>query len=434
LGYAFGVLDVSYAHEGTLVEVPSIDGISVQGMQDSALEARFLGALRRLEVGGKPVTVESGIDDHRTGYVVRVGGRMWRLSPQVNYGRAEGLEIGVSADYVLHPMDPPTAGLRRRPIAVFLDGWRYHRDQTGHDLLQRQLLVASGRAWTWTLTWQDLDEVLLRDAAPPASALPLTPDAVRQAAAVAKAPHLGHLLDRPLLQVLADELAADRDADWPRFAGALVGLALGAAPPLPWSVATEGLLPAALAPIADEPVARAARFSDVQGVTVAAGVTGDRRVIAVLHLDDAWGDDDRHDRDRWRAALRAFQVLHALPDAWATAAASSTSDLVHLVRRREAMPRPGEKLGWAEEAARADLLDAEEAELAREIARSGVEIPEIGYDVVVGTRVVAEAVLAWPARRVAVLCRGDEGSRAEGWRMIPFEMARESGVLVGALG
>jgi len=91
-------------------------------------------------------------------------------------------------------------------------------------------------------------------------------------------------------------------------------------------------------------------------------------------------------------------------------------------------------LGWAQEAVRSDLLDTDEADLAREIARSGSETPEIAYDVVLGTRVVAEAVLAWPARRVAVLCRGDGGSRAEGWRLIPFEMAWESGVLVGALG
>ena len=79
---------------------------------------------------------------------------------QIELGNTDGFPIGISIDFVLWPASSELREQDRKPIAVFLDGFEYHKDRIGHDLLQRQLLLASGRFDVWSLTWFDLDQAL----------------------------------------------------------------------------------------------------------------------------------------------------------------------------------------------------------------------------------------------------------------------------------
>ena len=45
-------------------------------------------------------------------------------------------------------------------MAVFCDGWMYHRDTVREDAQKRSALVASGRFWVWSVTSDDVKAAL----------------------------------------------------------------------------------------------------------------------------------------------------------------------------------------------------------------------------------------------------------------------------------
>ena len=60
-------------------------------------------------------------------------------------------------------------------IAVFLDGWQFHKDSIPVDLAKRMAVAKSGKFSVWTLTWDDIETVLQgKDSATP-SPWPRTP-------------------------------------------------------------------------------------------------------------------------------------------------------------------------------------------------------------------------------------------------------------------
>jgi len=64
--------------------------------------------------------------------------------------KADKAEIG---DAVLRALRPTSDN---PPVAIFMDGFEYHRDRTHQDSLQRMALVRAGFR-IWSLTWKDLD-------------------------------------------------------------------------------------------------------------------------------------------------------------------------------------------------------------------------------------------------------------------------------------
>ena len=49
---------------------------------------------------------------------------------------------------------------QKRPIAVFCDGWSFHKDTIRADAIKRSALVASGRFWVWSVTHDDVKAAL----------------------------------------------------------------------------------------------------------------------------------------------------------------------------------------------------------------------------------------------------------------------------------
>ncbi|MBK6287410.1 MAG: hypothetical protein IPF49_07205 [Gammaproteobacteria bacterium] len=60
--------------------------------------------------------------------------------------------IACKPDFLLWPESAPGT----LPIAVFLDGWQYHRNRIGDDIAKRMAIARSGRFTVWTLTAGDV--------------------------------------------------------------------------------------------------------------------------------------------------------------------------------------------------------------------------------------------------------------------------------------
>jgi DEAD/DEAH box helicase domain-containing protein len=138
-----------------LEKVTSVADIYVNPNFDSELESKFIESLRRL--GGKErlpfIRLVQDIVQGKSGYLLEVGAERYWVEPQVELGPMEGVAVMCKPDFVLWPAQSRSP---RRPIAVFCDGWAYHQSITREDAQKRNALVASGRFWVWTVTWEDV--------------------------------------------------------------------------------------------------------------------------------------------------------------------------------------------------------------------------------------------------------------------------------------
>lgn len=139
--------------------VASIAEIYINPNFDSELEARFIESLRRMSgVGGLPfVKLVQDIVQGKSGYLLEVGEQRYWIEPQVDLGPNEGVKAPCRPDFVLWPSQSRS---QRRPIAVFCDGWAYHQASTREDAHKRSALVASGKFWVWSVTWEDVQSAM----------------------------------------------------------------------------------------------------------------------------------------------------------------------------------------------------------------------------------------------------------------------------------
>lgn len=137
-----------------LVKTDTLKNVKVNVLFDSELEARFIEALRRVRNPDLDVSLTKEVVKGKPGYFLRIGKRSYRIEPQVKLGEKEGVVVPSLCDFVFWPA---RSQHELKPVAVFTDGFLYHRDRVGLDLAQRMAIVKSGRFVVWSLTWKDVE-------------------------------------------------------------------------------------------------------------------------------------------------------------------------------------------------------------------------------------------------------------------------------------
>lgn len=147
--------------EGEHQWVQDDQGLSVLGGNpwvDSELEARFPEALARFSgedcVANQRVRVSQDIIRGKHGYRLTIGELGYEMEPQVDLGASDGVQFASRPDFVLWP-----ARRGFKPVAVFLDGYKFHAKEGSTDLLKRQALMHAGFL-VWTLSWYDVNKVM----------------------------------------------------------------------------------------------------------------------------------------------------------------------------------------------------------------------------------------------------------------------------------
>lgn len=143
------------------IVLEKVDGLSKVKRNpwiDSELEARFADALKQLNglpaISGARVRVNKDIVNGKSGYTLDVGDYSYKIEPQVGLAGTNGLYPS-KPDFVIYSTKH---SLSFKPIAVFLDGYEYHKNIVHEDLLKRQALIRSGEYMVWSLTWQDVNQ------------------------------------------------------------------------------------------------------------------------------------------------------------------------------------------------------------------------------------------------------------------------------------
>lgn len=141
-------------HREQLRPTETLRNIPINALFDSELEARFIEALHRMRAEEHPVSLSKELVHGKPGYFFRIGECAYSIEPQVPLGPEDGVSIASKADFVFHPA---RAQGGEKPIAVFTDGYFYHRNRIGQDMAQRMAIVHSGRYHVWSLTWKDVE-------------------------------------------------------------------------------------------------------------------------------------------------------------------------------------------------------------------------------------------------------------------------------------
>ncbi len=140
----------------SLVKIPSINAIPVNSLFDSELERLFLEALARSSCEQRPIEVRKQLVNMKEGYYLRIGEMSWEIEPQVVMGQTDGIAVLSKPDFVLWP----SRGVKGvKPLAIFTDGYAYHKDIVGLDSLKRMAIAKNGKFHVWSLSWKDVQQV-----------------------------------------------------------------------------------------------------------------------------------------------------------------------------------------------------------------------------------------------------------------------------------
>lgn len=140
--------------KNNLKEAKALNDINTNKLFDSELERRFIGALKRSSRAQRKITVTAAIVKGKEGYNLNINGSSWQIEQQVDLGPEDNVAVKCRPDFVFWPVNNA-----KLPVAVFTDGFKYHKDKVADDTLKREAIRRSGKFVVWSLTTKDVYDV-----------------------------------------------------------------------------------------------------------------------------------------------------------------------------------------------------------------------------------------------------------------------------------
>jgi DEAD/DEAH box helicase domain-containing protein len=151
---AIRLVETILAQADQLEAVARVSDIDIHPLIKSELEKSFLESLRAVP----GAQLQAKIVRNKPGYLWHAADTAWEIAPQMDVPVGSIVDVPSTPDFVLYPVRADQS----RPVAVFLDGFRFHADEAaGHnrvarDVQQRQALLQSGQYWVWSFSWEDI--------------------------------------------------------------------------------------------------------------------------------------------------------------------------------------------------------------------------------------------------------------------------------------
>lgn len=138
--------------KGNIEKINKLNDIPVNPLFDSELEQRFMEAIR-LKVGA--ANVSDTIRNGKHSYYIKLGEMAWEIEPQVLLDAGNGVKVTSKPDFVFWPINADD----HLPVAVFTDGFLYHKDIVADDTVKREAIRRSGKFRVWALSYKDVQSV-----------------------------------------------------------------------------------------------------------------------------------------------------------------------------------------------------------------------------------------------------------------------------------
>ncbi|MDO5310075.1 MAG: DEAD/DEAH box helicase [Planctomycetia bacterium] len=147
------------------LEDGSLDKVDTDQIYDSELEYNFVERLAQYNKDGVRILAEKAVVNSRQGskegYLLKIADQKrdypvyWELVPQVDLGTPEDkVAVKCRPDFILYPAQNTPSDAD--PVAVFVDGFTYHKDRIADDTLKREAIRRSGEFRVWSLSWHDV--------------------------------------------------------------------------------------------------------------------------------------------------------------------------------------------------------------------------------------------------------------------------------------
>lgn len=153
---AIALLKTILSGKENRTEIKKLAQVDTNHLFDSELEREFVGAFEKLSTAERPIRIHKTLVNEKEGYSLQVGDTLWTIEPQVDFDTTKGIAVKCRPDFVLRPKR--TTG-DQKPIAVFTDGYYYHKDIVEDDTLKRMSIILSGKYRVWSLTYKDVHNI-----------------------------------------------------------------------------------------------------------------------------------------------------------------------------------------------------------------------------------------------------------------------------------
>lgn len=150
---AIRILKSILSGKDNVQKIDKINDIPINPLFDSELEQRFMEAIRtKVGAGNVSDTIRNG----KHSYYVKIENYAWEIEPQVLLDAGSGVSVTCKPDFVFWPVSAPG----HKPVAVFTDGFLYHKDIVSDDTIKREAIRRSGNFRVWSLSFKDVQSVL----------------------------------------------------------------------------------------------------------------------------------------------------------------------------------------------------------------------------------------------------------------------------------
>lgn len=153
---AVRLLKLILSGKSNVAEIPKLGHVPVNSLFESELERRFVEALTQMNSDSRRVIITKELVNNKEGYLLKIGECLWEIEPQVLLDNLFGVPVQSRADFVLWPV---RASDGQRPVAIFTDGFLYHKDKVADDTLKREAIRRSNRFRVWSLSWKDVQSI-----------------------------------------------------------------------------------------------------------------------------------------------------------------------------------------------------------------------------------------------------------------------------------
>ena len=143
-----------------LEKVTHLGSISKNVWVDSELEARFPDAIQELNqhkaLDGTRIRTTKDIINGKVGFKLEIGDLIYSVEIHPRFNEKDGVAYPCEPDFLI-TLDRENDAIP--PVAVFLDGYRYHKNIIHEDLMKRQGIFLPTKMLTWSLTWYDINHI-----------------------------------------------------------------------------------------------------------------------------------------------------------------------------------------------------------------------------------------------------------------------------------
>lgn len=152
---AIRILRSILSGKDNLTKIEKLASVPVNSLFDSELERRFVEALAQMGNENRKVDISKSLISGKEGYILKINDQTWEMEPQVLLDATQGVKVSCKPDFIISPVGKSD----KLPVAIFTDGFIYHKDKVADDTLKREAIRRSGRYRVWSFSWRDVQSV-----------------------------------------------------------------------------------------------------------------------------------------------------------------------------------------------------------------------------------------------------------------------------------